>query len=106
MLEHLGHQPIVVEDGEEGIAAFKQALEIGIPFDLVITDLGMPKISGAEVSQQVKELSSNTPVLVITGWGAEQRPIHADYALSKPVRLSTLKEAIAKVWEQRGKMTD
>ena len=106
MLEHLGHQPVVVEDGEEGIAAFKQALEIGIPFDLVITDLGMPKVSGAEVSQQVKELSPNTPVLVITGWGAEQRPVHADYALSKPVRLSTLKEAIARIWEQRSKTTD
>lgn len=97
MLEHLGHQPIVVENGEEGIAAFKQALEIGIPFELVITDLGMPKVSGAEVSQKVKEISPNTPVLVITGWGAEHRPVHADYALGKPVRLSTLKEAIARI---------
>ncbi len=104
MLEHLGHQPIVVNDGYEGIEAFKRSLEDGMPFDLVITDLGMPKISGAEVTERVKELSPNTPVLVVTGWGAEQKPVQADYALSKPVRLSTLREAIAKVWRQSSKM--
>jgi PAS domain S-box-containing protein len=100
MLEHLGHQPVLVDDGAKGIEAFKEALENGTPFDLVITDLGMPKVSGSEVAQKVKELSPNTPVLVITGWGAEQKPIHADYALGKPVRLSALREAITKVWQQ------
>ncbi|MCX7967291.1 MAG: ATP-binding protein, partial [Armatimonadetes bacterium] len=99
MLEHLGHQPVIVDDGAKGIEAFKQAFENGFPFDMVITDLGMPKVSGAEVAKQVKELSLNTPVLVITGWGAEQKPVHADYALNKPVRLSALREAIAKVWK-------
>jgi len=103
MLEHLGHQPIVVNDGYEGIEAFKRSLEDSMPFDLVITDLGMPKISGAEVTERVKELSPNTPVLVVTGWGAEQKPVQADYALSKPVKLSTLREAIAKVWRQSSK---
>jgi DNA-binding response OmpR family regulator len=100
MLEHLGHQPVVVDDGAKGIEAFKESLESGTPFDLVITDLGMPKVSGSEVAQQVKELSPNTPILIITGWGAEQKPIHADYALGKPVRLSALREAITKVWQQ------
>jgi len=100
MLEHLGHQPFLVDDGAKGIEAFKESLENGTPFDLVITDLGMPKVSGSEVAQQVKELSPNTPVLVVTGWGAEQKPIHADYALGKPVRLSALREAITKVWQQ------
>ncbi|MFA0784778.1 response regulator [Fervidibacter sacchari] len=100
MLEHLGHQPVLVDDGAKGIEAFKEALENGTPFDLVITDLGMPKVSGSEVAQQIKELSPNTPVLVITGWGAEQKPVHADYALGKPVRLSVLREAITKVWQQ------
>lgn len=103
MLEHLGHKPIVVGDGYEGIEAFKQALENGSPYHLVITDLGMPKVSGSEVAQRVKELSPKTPVLVVTGWGAEQRPVQADYALSKPVRLSTIREAITKIWQQNRK---
>ncbi len=101
MLEHLGHQPIVVDDGEKGVEAFEQALMEKRPFDLVITDLGMPKMGGAEVVEQVKALSPSTPVIVITGWGAEQRPPHADFALSKPVRISNLREAIAKVWQQQ-----
>ncbi|MCS7264973.1 MAG: response regulator [Armatimonadetes bacterium] len=103
MLEHMGHQPIVVNDGEEGINAFKKAFESNSPFDLVITDLGMPKMSGSEVTQQIKKLSPNTPVLVITGWGAEQRPTQANYGLGKPIRLSALREAITKIWMQTHK---
>lgn len=101
MLNHLGHQVVVTGSGDEGISMFEEAVKSGTPFDLVVTDLGMPKVSGAEVVQKVKEISPNTPVIVITGWGSEQRPASADYALGKPVRLSVLKEAIAKVWSQK-----
>ncbi|MGQ9520980.1 MAG: response regulator [Candidatus Fervidibacter sp.] len=101
MLNHLGHQVVVIGSGDEGITMFEEAVKSGTPFDLVVTDLGMPKVSGAEVVQKVKEISPNTPVIVITGWGAEQRPASADYALSKPVRLGVLREAITKVWTQK-----
>ncbi len=101
MLEHMGHQPVLVSDGKQGVETFWQALVQGQPFDLVITDLGMPKISGAEVAKRVKAMSAETPVIVITGWGAEQRPVEADLAIGKPVRLNTLREAIAKVWREK-----
>lgn len=101
MLNYLGHQVVVAGNGDEGIAMFEEAVKSGTPFDLVVTDLGMPKVSGAEVVQKVKEISPNTPVIVITGWGAEQRPALADYALGKPFRLGVLREAIAKVWTQK-----
>ena len=46
MLQAKGHEVVVAANGEEGIGRFKDA-----EFDLVFTDLGMPKISGWEVGK-------------------------------------------------------
>jgi CheY-like chemotaxis protein len=46
MLEHLGHE-------------------------VVVTDLGMPDISGREVASIVKDIRPGTPVILITAWGVQ-----------------------------------
>ena len=52
-------------DGEEGIERFKTD-----PFDLALTDLGMPKLaSGWEVGRILKSINPRVPVAMITGWG-------------------------------------
>ena len=38
---------------------------------VVLTDLGMPDISGWEVAQRVAELQPDTPIILMTGWAAE-----------------------------------
>ncbi len=53
-----------------GINAFTSACERNEPFDLVITDLGMPHIDGRKVAAAVKSLSPDTPVILLTGWGS------------------------------------
>ena len=40
------------------------------PFDVVITDLGMPYLDGREVAKTLKRESPATPVIMLTGWGA------------------------------------
>jgi len=40
-------------------------------YTVVITDLGMPDMSGFEVAQRVKLLQPDTPVILMTGWAAE-----------------------------------
>lgn len=61
-------------DGQEGIdmyvARYDAAKTDGTkkPYDLVLTDLKMPRANGADVTQKVKELSPATPVYVITGF--------------------------------------
>jgi len=60
------HQVTVAEDGEEGIRLFKEN-----EFDMVLTDLGMPGMSGWEVCRTIKRISPHTPVGMITGWEAE-----------------------------------
>ncbi len=100
MLVHLGHKVTGAGGSEEGLAKFEAALERGEPFDLVVTDLGMPKVTSEEFIQSVKALSSMTPVIVMTGWGKESQPAIADAGLSKPVHLRDLSEVIAQLWQR------
>jgi len=66
MLKTKGHKVVVAPNGEEGIERFRAE-----PFDLVFTDLGMPKLSGWDVGKIIKEISPKTPIAMITGWGVE-----------------------------------
>jgi DNA-binding NtrC family response regulator len=78
-------------NGVEGLAAIEQC-ENGV--DLVITDLVMPELSGAEVISAVKQKYPKTLVIVMTGWGehpdAMASEAHADRLLVKPFGLESL----------------
>jgi signal transduction histidine kinase/ActR/RegA family two-component response regulator len=66
ILKTKGHQVVVASNGEEGIERFRAEL-----FDLVFTDLGMPKLSGWEVGKTIKGINPKVPIAMITGWGVE-----------------------------------
>jgi len=67
-------------------------------FDLVITDLVIPHISGISLISIIKKNMPDTPVIAITGWGeypgAFAIESQADKVLSKPFELSELDKAI------------
>jgi signal transduction histidine kinase/ActR/RegA family two-component response regulator/uncharacterized protein YigA (DUF484 family) len=101
MLRVKGHQVVVASDGEEGIERFKNEA-----FDLVFTDLGMPKISGWEVGKTIKEMNPKVPVVMITGWGMElnrekMSESGIDLVVSKPFQfeqvIALVSEAIVKL---------
>ncbi|HVX30095.1 MAG TPA: response regulator transcription factor [Nitrolancea sp.] len=52
--------------GSDGLALFKRLVHHAQPVDVVITDLGLPDISGLEVAQAIKELRSETAVLILS----------------------------------------
>jgi len=66
MLTKMGHEVTAVTQGKEAIARFGQD-----SYDLVITDVFMPEVSGWDVVEAVKQKSPETPVLLITGWGLQ-----------------------------------
>lgn len=97
MLSALGHTTELALTGQEGLEKFRQDA-----FDLVITDLGMPDISGFEVSQKIKAMKPDIPVVMITGWGAnfeesQLKEAGVDYLLAKPFRLEQLIEVVDKI---------
>ena len=108
LLEADGHAVIAADGGEAGVAAFTTAKQQGEPFEVVITDLGMPQMDGREVARQVKQAIPTTPVFLLTGWGhrlqaEEDRPTHVDQVFSKPPKMQLLREALQTVRVGRGR---
>ena len=83
----LGIEGYLVETQSNGRAAMDRLQEFA--FDLCITDLKMPGMSGLEVLQAVRVLQPEMPVILITGYAAVDNAVEvmksgaADY-LAKP----------------------
>jgi signal transduction histidine kinase/ActR/RegA family two-component response regulator len=102
ILEFSHHKVEVADGGKTGLEAFHAAQKRGEPFDVVITDLGMPYVDGRQVAQTVKTESPKTPVIMLTGWGTMlnqkgENMSQVDAILSKPPRIEDLNETISKV---------
>ncbi len=98
-LAHADHQVTAAEDGRKGVQIFKEG-----NFDIVLTDLGMPGVSGWEVCRMIKEISPQTPVGMITGWGDEgnQRKLEEyglDFFISKPFDFAQILNEVAEAME-------
>jgi two-component system cell cycle sensor histidine kinase/response regulator CckA len=90
-----GHRVTVAGDGQEGLQAFKTK-----QFDMVLTDLGMPGMSGWQLAREIKHLSPATPIAIITGWGSEPDPQQmqeagVDLYIAKPFRIGDVRKLIA-----------
>ena len=101
-LEADGHFIGVAHGGQAGIDQFRVAQQGGSPFDVVITDLGMPNVDGRTVATAIKNRAPAVPVVLLTGWGYRLRaendmPQGVDRVLSKPPRLHELRAALAEL---------
>jgi DNA-binding response OmpR family regulator len=101
-LQDDGHRVTVAGGGQAGIDAFHGARQTPEPFDVVITDLGMPYVDGRQVADSVRAATPGTPIIMLTGWGqhlsadGEPKP-RVDRLLSKPPRLQELRAALAEL---------
>jgi CheY-like chemotaxis protein len=85
-----------VSDPRQALARFAADPEA---FDLVITDLTMPRMTGIELAQHLLELRPSIPVLLTSGfsaeWSAESvRALGIYGLLDKPVMLPVLAAAV------------
>jgi signal transduction histidine kinase len=101
-LQEDGHEVAATRGGQAGIDAFAATYAGDEKYDIVITDLGMPRIDGRKVAAAIKELSPATPVILLTGWGqrliaTQEAPPHVDRVLSKPPRLPQLRALFAEL---------
>jgi CheY-like chemotaxis protein len=95
-LKYFGYEVIQAVDGMEGLKKLETS-----QYDLVITDIVMPYVSGVGVVSVLKQKMPQIPVIAITGYGKEPETAalekKADLVLSKPVKISFLKEQIARL---------
>jgi two-component system NtrC family response regulator len=100
-LRKAGYKVEAASDGAEGLAIFSQG-----KFDLVITDLKMPGISGMEVLRRIRKASRDVPVLVITAFGNVETAVEAmkegayDF-IGKPFHREQLLLAVEKALERQ-----
>jgi two-component system response regulator PilR (NtrC family) len=101
LLRKQGYQVDAATGGEEALEKIEREL-----YDLVITDLSMPRVDGMAVLQRVKEVSPTTEVILITAFATTESAVEAmkrgayDYII-KPFKNDELKIIIEKALEQR-----
>jgi signal transduction histidine kinase/CheY-like chemotaxis protein len=96
LLESRGHRVTLAEGGQEALAQ----LGSGLTPDVVLTDLGMPGMTGLELAHAIKRRWRDLPVGLITGWGNTSSLTadpETDFVMSKPIDLDRLLEAIDRV---------
>lgn len=106
MLKRAGYDVSVASDGDEAIARIEKEL-----FDLVITDLKMPKVGGLDVLKAVKDTSPDSVVLLITAFASAESAVEAmklgayDY-LTKPFQVDEVQLIIRNALEKRRLATE
>lgn len=101
LLEGEGHEVATASDGLEGISCIEKDI-----FDLVITDMKMPKADGFEVLKRIKEISPDTIVVMITAFGNIETAIEAmklgayDY-INKPFNIEDIRLRVRKAIEKK-----
>ena len=95
MLASEGHKVEIVDSGQQAIARFSAEA-----FDLVLTDLAMPGMTGWEVARAIKNMAPTVRVVLVSGFGVEVSPedlrAHGvDLVLAKPLNLQDISSVVA-----------
>jgi two-component system response regulator PilR (NtrC family) len=100
LLKKEGHEVFCAADGQEALSRFQAE-----NFDLLISDIKMPKVGGLDLLRKVKEQRPNVAVIMVTAYASPEDAIVAmkagayDY-LTKPFKLGEIKSVIQNALEQ------
>jgi two-component system response regulator PilR (NtrC family) len=101
LLEGEGYDIVAAPDSVEAMNLLNRDI-----FDMVITDIKMPKISGFEILKKVHEISPDTLVIMITAFGTTESAIEAmqlgayDY-IHKPFKIDEIRVVVRNAIEKR-----
>lgn len=101
LLDGENYEVMTASDGLEGLSSLDKDI-----FDLVITDMKMPKADGFQVLKKVKEISPDTIVIMITAFGTKETAIEAmklgayDY-INKPFNIDEIRLIIRRSLEKK-----
>lgn len=101
-LPSFGHRVTIAADGEKGLELFRSAKLKDKPYEMVITDLGLPDVDGHQVAKTIKTESPGTPVIMMTGWGKMMKENKealpdVDALVDKPPNLHKLNDLLGQL---------
>ncbi len=69
IFQDLFKQVAIAEDGEEGLSIYKEFLDsTGCSFDIVISDIQMPKMDGISLSKEVLKINKNQKIIIVSAY--------------------------------------
>lgn len=104
MLQRLGHTVTIVTSSLEALDLFREHPE---SFDLLVTDLTMPGMTGRQLIRRLRETRPHLPVVLMSGFndavidGEDSLGEGATEFLGKPFSRTTLADAISRVLRRR-----
>lgn len=104
MLERLGYTVTSVTDSQKALDLFTSSPD---EYDLVVTDLTMPKMTGVPFARKVKSVRPDVPVIICTGYSdsvsaGDVSEAGIDYLLMKPLEIRELSASIRNALTHRG----
>ncbi len=109
MLRRLGHSVTLARDGAEAVAACREAIAAGRPFDVAILDLTIPGgMGGREAGARMREIDRSIRLIASSGYsnGAVMGDFHAfgfQGVLPKPYRKDELQRAVENALREDGR---
>ena len=105
LLEAMGHTVCgQADNGAEAVALFEAAQRRGEPFELVLMDISMPEMNGAQATQKIREIEtvSRCFIVAVTAHTADDeraicRKCDMDAYVTKPLAIQTLKAVVAEL---------
>lgn len=100
--EEMGYAPKVTYDAEMGLRLFRAT-----PFDIVISDVILPKMNGFDLVKIIKEMNPSTPVIMLTALGTTDDKLDgfdagADDYMVKPFDLRELEARVRVLLKRKG----
>jgi two-component system response regulator FlrC len=100
-LETSGYDVCIAENGDEALKMFGKN-----HFEVVVTDMRMPKMGGMDVLKEIKKISPQTPVILITAYGTVKTAVEAMKEgaaefIMKPFSLDDLEFSVRNVLASR-----
>ncbi|HEX2910603.1 MAG TPA: ATP-binding protein, partial [Chloroflexia bacterium] len=106
LLDKMGYQGEVVQNGQEAVEQYQMALQRGEPFDLVLLDMTIPGgMGGKQTLARLKEIDPSVKAIICSGYSND--PVMGNYSdygfvgvLLKPFRAQELNKLLQKFLDQ------
>ena len=104
LLTKLGYKVFLKNSSHEALLEFKKNTKF---YDLIITDLTMPELTGIQLSKKIRKINKNIPIILMTGYGNKLKNHDIENndittVIEKPINCNKISELVKNVLKNKG----